>query len=126
MSRTIGLVHAKWCGHCTALKPEWDKMKLEVKGNPEIREIEHGDENRDSEINKINEQITGDKKVEIQGYPTIFKIDKGELQEYQGERNAKELIKWANDGLQKGGKTKTKRRKRNQRKSRKNKKSTKK
>jgi thiol-disulfide isomerase/thioredoxin len=88
----IGKVYANWCGHCISLKPEWKKMKNYIKKNfKHIQFIEA----ESSEINKV-EYIKNNHKVNVKGYPTIFKIkENGELEYYMGERFTKELVEWA-------------------------------
>lgn len=97
----IGKIHAKWCGHCVALVPEWNKMKSELKkllGNKYqlvFAEIEQSQEKH--KLPKINSThlANSSKKVEIQGgYPTLFKIQGGKLDYYGGERQAGSMTKW--------------------------------
>jgi len=97
----IGKIHAKWCGHCVALVPEWNKMKSELKkllGNKYqlvFAEIEQSQEKH--KLPKINSThlANSSKKVEIQGgYPTLFKIHGGKLDYYGGERQAGSMTKW--------------------------------
>ena len=97
----IGKIHAKWCGHCVALVPEWNKMKGEIKkllGNKYhlvFAEIEQSQEKHQlPKINNIH-LANSSKKVELQGgYPTLFKIRNGKLDYYGGERNAGSMTKW--------------------------------
>jgi thiol-disulfide isomerase/thioredoxin len=97
---TIGLIYANWCGHCQALKPEWQKMKNNImktptykKGGYKFHEIEDADELKDSKINNINSKLKGG-KLSANGYPTIFKINGGKLQYFEGGRSAGELQNW--------------------------------
>lgn len=89
----IGLVHAEWCGHCKELKPKWDEMKSKI--NPsqshiEIKEVEESDTRGISELKQNHSSL------EINGYPTIFKISPvGKIEYYQGEREVDSLVKWA-------------------------------
>lgn len=93
----IGLVHAEWCGHCKELKPKWDEMKHELQKqiNPsqspiEIKEVEESDTRGISELKQNHSSL------EINGYPTIFKISPvGKIEYYQGEREVDSLVKWA-------------------------------
>ena len=38
--RVIGKIYAEWCGHCVALKPEWEAMKQELQKYPDIEVVE--------------------------------------------------------------------------------------
>jgi len=95
---TVGLIHANWCGHCQALKPHWDKMKNEMKISNKNKkfdfvEIEDSDHMKEQKINNINKKLKGN-KINIKGYPTIFKIKGGNLEYYEGERESNSLKNW--------------------------------
>lgn len=91
------LIHANWCGHCQAMKPNWDQMKTNViesnMYSPEdIIEIESGEQEK--KLPELNQQLKGP-KIEIIGYPTMGKITDGGFQKYEGGRSVDELMNWA-------------------------------
>jgi len=99
----IGKIYANWCGHCTALKPEWEKMKAIIKKdlgkyltniNIEFSEIEQTNEHIN--VDNINRQylINSNEKLSASGYPTIFKIHNNNLDYYKGSRTAQEMADW--------------------------------
>ena len=102
-TKIIGKIYANWCGHCTALKPHWEKMKSDLKNHPiEIVEIEA------SEVARL----TAFKKkhgIQVNGYPTIFKI-LGNVEYYNGPRDTKSIKRWALSDTINGGKMGRKRR----------------
>jgi thiol-disulfide isomerase/thioredoxin len=88
----IGKIYANWCGHCQALKPEWNKMKSLIKkdANIEIVEIE---ENEHEKLNKLKQRFP---HLQINGYPTIFKIlPNKQIEYYTGNRLSFDMTKWA-------------------------------
>jgi thiol-disulfide isomerase/thioredoxin len=88
----IGKVYANWCGHCVSLKPEWQKMKSHIKKY--FKHI-HFIEAESSQTSKIKD-ITRKHNLNVQGYPTLFKIqENGEIEYYKGPRLAKDLVYWA-------------------------------
>ena len=107
----IGKIYADWCGHCKTLKPEWQQMKDMIKLNSgrslknvefQIHEMGETAENDMRNIT-LQQQIddfnykhfpNGDKKVESDGFPTLFKICRKRIEYYNGPRNAKELYSW--------------------------------
>jgi thiol-disulfide isomerase/thioredoxin len=90
----IGKVYANWCGHCQALKPEWNKMKslINKDANIEIVEIE---ENENEKLNKLKERFP---ELQINGYPTVFKIHPNkQIEYYTGNRLSFDMKKWATE-----------------------------
>jgi protein disulfide-isomerase len=95
----IGKIYANWCGHCQRLKPEWLKMKQQLKNKMkklgyfiEFIEIEESEQEK---LTKFKQRFPN---LNINGYPTIFKHTGGnEIEYYQGERSASELEKWVFD-----------------------------
>ena len=108
----VGKIYADWCGHCQQLKPEWSKMKTNVtkhnKKHLQIVEIE------ESQTEKMANFKAQHPNLQVNGYPTIFKIHpNGHIEYYSGERTADKMQKWA---LQKNGGKQTFRRKKRERK----------
>jgi thiol-disulfide isomerase/thioredoxin len=99
----IGKIYADWCGHCRILKPEWNKMKYNIKNHKphnmhQVRYIEIEQAQEQPKVDKVNKiYLSGsEKKLALQGgYPTIFKITQGMLEYYNGPRNAEMMQKWA-------------------------------
>uniref|UniRef100_A0A6C0HAV1 Thioredoxin domain-containing protein n=1 Tax=viral metagenome TaxID=1070528 RepID=A0A6C0HAV1_9ZZZZ len=108
---TIGLVYAEWCGHCQALKPEWEKLKETLSKNKKcnIFEVEDSDVNKDAKLKSVGKKINGG-SIQVNGFPTLFKILNGNVEYYNGERTFDALLKWANRTFSYGGKTRKNRR----------------
>lgn len=92
MRTIVGKIYANWCGHCQSLKPEWDTMKSTIKNGSNIQfiEIEEG------EVNKLERFKQQFPNLEVNGYPTIFKIQpNGSIEYYNGARLSYDMTKWA-------------------------------
>jgi thiol-disulfide isomerase/thioredoxin len=117
----VGKIYANWCGYCNLLKPEWKKMKknmkLKIKSLPNIHFsfIEIEQTGQDEKIDKINRMYleNSDDKVSLQdGYPTLFRIEDGKLEYYSGKRIASDMEKFYLNGgtnIYEGGKKSRKR-----------------
>jgi len=79
---TMMLFHAKWCGHCKTLMPEWKKFKEQAKIN--VVEYE-----ADEDSDKMSEN-------NVKGYPTIkCRTSSGDVKEFNGERTISGLNAFA-------------------------------
>uniref|UniRef100_A0A6C0DR85 Thioredoxin domain-containing protein n=1 Tax=viral metagenome TaxID=1070528 RepID=A0A6C0DR85_9ZZZZ len=117
----VGVIHAEWCGHCQQLMPEWKKLEDEYENNNKVKimKLEASESNKADELNKLNSQIKGGKKVEENGYPTIFMIKGGNLLYNEKDRSVDGLRDWIQSNLspspaqkkpiQGGGKKRTRR-----------------
>jgi len=116
---TVGLVYAEWCGHCQALKPIWKQLKQSLSTNPKfnIFELEDSDVNKESKLKSVSKKTHGG-SIQVNGFPTLFKILNGKVEYYNGERTLDALLKWANRTFSYGGKTRKNRSNRISRKSR--------
>lgn len=86
----IGKVYANWCGHCQQLKPEWDAMKSLIK-NKDIEIVEF-EENQKDELDEFKK---GFPHLQINGYPTVFKIlPNKQIEYYEGNRVSHDMKKW--------------------------------
>jgi len=104
-TQIIGLVHANWCGQCTSLMPEWHKMKVDLQNINNMKVLTIEEANSQPQIDDINNTYLKhfSNKLEVNGYPTIFKITNNRgLEYYGGRRHQLDLVKWANFAV--GGK----------------------
>lgn len=103
----VGKIYANWCGHCTALAPEWEKMKTQLKSKHSsivFEEIEQSEEAiKLNRVNRLYRNRTSKQVAMQDGYPTIFKIVKGKLSYYNGPRTADALVKWVDTPDVNGG-----------------------
>ncbi len=101
----VGKIYANWCGHCTALIPEWKKMVefIETKLNTNKKsntkyvfsEIEQSEQDAGiSEINNTYLQQSSEKLALQDGFPTLFKINSGKVEYYNGDRQYLEMLRW--------------------------------
>jgi len=103
----IGLIYANWCPHCQSLKAEngpWEQMKMDLnEPQYEYVEIEDSQPDKMQRIEEINRRLN-DHTLEVNGYPTIFRIRGGNIDYYNGDRTADEMKKWfINENEMKGG-----------------------
>ena len=99
----VGLVYANWCPHCIDMKPQWNKMKNELQGDNKynVIEIEADQPDKQERIAELETKLNG-KRIDAEGYPTIFKLNNGDVEYYGGNRNANDMKYWATSN-QKGG-----------------------
>ena len=85
------LYYADWCGHCQAMKPNWQEAKVGLKKScPHVlvKEINAGD----------NSEIAA--KENIEGFPTVLlKCKDGKRREYNGDRSAGDLEKFCQENV---------------------------
>ena len=108
----IGKIYADWCKYCQILKPEWEKMKTKLRRNmgrtlknAEFEIVEMGDPSENQMRNITVDQLVddfnkkhfpeGDKSIQLDGYPTIFRITKKNIEYYKDEKDSEKLYKWA-------------------------------
>ena len=79
---------APWCGHCKAMKPDWDALMTEYEGSETILV---------ADVDCINSGKDLCSKVGVQGFPTIKHGDPTNLEDYKGGRDADSLQKFASE-----------------------------
>ncbi|KAL7527664.1 hypothetical protein ACHAXR_002065 [Thalassiosira sp. AJA248-18] len=81
---------APWCGHCKAIKPDWDKLIAEFADSPTglIADVDCTAE---------GEPLCNEHG--IQGFPTLKWGDPSDLQEYNGGRSYDDLKTFAEENL---------------------------
>ena len=84
------LFHADWCGHCQAIKPEWERFKSIVSGFAlAVNELEH-----------TTLAFIGRKNLapycNVAGYPTLVLFTAGGQgrSQYAGPRTAESMRDW--------------------------------
>jgi thiol-disulfide isomerase/thioredoxin len=94
----LGKVHATWCGYCQQLAPEWSKLKTSLK-NIQFVDIEEKETNKKQQFEtkhaKSLNLINGNPQLEVNGYPTIFKMRPNrKIEYYTGPRTAQAIKHW--------------------------------
>ena len=94
----IGLIYANWCGHCQQLKPTWEELKKRITNNYDnqftIVEIEAEQADKAEQLAKLEKELNGE-KINIEGFPTVLKINDGKLNYYGGARYLDSMMNWA-------------------------------
>mmetsp|Transcript_24722 Transcript_24722/g.38388 ORF Transcript_24722/g.38388 Transcript_24722/m.38388 type:complete len:224 (-) Transcript_24722:177-848(-) len=83
--------YAPWCGHCKALKPDWDKLMEEFASSTTqlIADVDCTADGNDALCTANG----------VQGFPTLKWGDPEDLQEYQGPRSFDALKEFAQENL---------------------------
>ena len=92
------LIYAKWCPHCSHMKPAWNSMKeqlhMKYPSSYSIEEIEHS--NQDMGLQNLeNRYAINRNQIPIMGYPTMGGIKGGKVYQYNGGRDEKSFIDFA-------------------------------
>lgn len=83
--------YATWCGHCTAMEPEWKKLEDTHQEEINLAKVESEDYNN-------YEMSANENKVE--GYPTVRLYHKDKMvKEFDGERNFDTMYQFLQDYL---------------------------
>ena len=86
--------YADWCGHCQAMKDEWQKLESKCSQK----------ENNHLKIAKVKDTMIPllKNKPQVQGYPTLKLYKNGnEVEDYQGSRSSDELLNYLNSNTKK-------------------------
>jgi protein disulfide-isomerase-like protein len=81
---------APWCGHCKALKPDWDKL---------ISDFADSKTQLVADIDCTAEGQQLCDEMGIEGFPTLKWGDPSDLQDYNGGRSYEDLKKFADENL---------------------------
>jgi len=95
----VGKIYATWCGHCHALKPEWKKMRKILKRKPNGRKfkfVEIEEKQMGQKLPKFKQDYNVD--LQANGYPSLFRFEKGRVSYYEGERTAHQMAEWYYQG----------------------------
>ncbi|OWF51818.1 protein disulfide-isomerase-like [Mizuhopecten yessoensis] len=77
--------YAPWCGHCKALEPEFVKAATALKDSESSIKLGKVDATIESSLGE---------KFGVKGYPTLKFFSGGQPSEYQGGRQAPEIVNW--------------------------------
>lgn len=95
----VGKIYANWCGHCQALKPEWAKMRKIIKRKGKGKRVQFVEIEESQMATKIPEfKQKYNVEPEANGYPALFKLEKGRLSYYQNSREAERMADWYLNG----------------------------
>lgn len=94
----VGVIYAKWCDHCKAMKDDWENLTTFLNGKvAKIVEIESADADKEDKINNLNNKYDGGERLTGDSFPVIFKIQNNKIQTYNGMRDFESMKSWVFD-----------------------------
>lgn len=79
--------YAPWCGHCKTLAPVWEDVAKELEGKVNV-----------AKVDVMANRALGT-RFEIQGFPTLKLLSKGQVYSYKGRRSKSDLVEFATGGF---------------------------
>ena len=93
-----GRIHADWCGHCTAMKNDWDELQ---KMHPDKTCFNIEEKEQDVQVPLFNETYSPVPPLQkAAGFPFIFKFEGNTKQviPYNGTRDINSMNQWLRNG----------------------------
>ncbi len=86
------LMFAPWCGHCKKVKPIWEELATDLKGQTvKAASIASVDCTENSETCQ---------RFNVKGYPTLLYFSHGKMYKYKGKRNLEGFKAFIDGGYQ--------------------------
>jgi thiol-disulfide isomerase/thioredoxin len=87
------------CGYCNAMAEEWDKFKEAMKNHKDFYDVDiinhQVDASRDFLKKKAHKNV---EIIEVNSFPTIYKIKNGEYKIHNGDRTVGGFMGWVKSG----------------------------
>ena len=93
-----GRIHADWCGHCTAMKNDWDQLQ---KMHPDKTCCDIEEKEQDIQVPLFNKTYSPVPPLQqAAGFPFIFKFEGNTKQviPYNGARDINSMNQWLRNG----------------------------
>lgn len=96
---TVGKLYSDTCGFCVEMAPAWEQMENNINGKQtksknviKFHNIEAS--NLSDGLPMLNETLVGQKVMEPNAFPTVYKHENGKVSYYQGAREVGPMTKW--------------------------------
>eukprot|EP00397_Hematodinium_sp_SG-2012_P025152 GEMP01026253.1.p1 GENE.GEMP01026253.1~~GEMP01026253.1.p1 ORF type:complete len:461 (+),score=123.10 GEMP01026253.1:90-1472(+) len=83
--RVLVKFYAPWCGHCKSMAAGYESAAKILEGKVALAEVD------------ATEEKVAAGKYDVQGFPSLKYFYKGEVSDYDGGREEKDFIDWADD-----------------------------
>mmetsp|Transcript_12361 Transcript_12361/g.41814 ORF Transcript_12361/g.41814 Transcript_12361/m.41814 type:complete len:213 (-) Transcript_12361:31-669(-) len=83
------MFHAPWCGHCKRLKPTWEELAEELKGEVNVASVD------------VPANRALGSRFRIKGFPTLLYFSHGKMYKFSGSRKLETLKDYALGGFKK-------------------------
>jgi hypothetical protein len=116
---TVGKLYSDTCGYCVEMAPAWEQMENNINGKQtkfktviKFHNIEANQLSDD--LPMLNKTLVGQKVMEPNAFPTLYKHENGKVSYYQGAREVEPMTKWVmgspKKNMTKGRRVKSRRR----------------
>jgi len=85
-----GRVYSESCPHCVRMNPYWGNLKQRLRTTVPSHEMFDVESSQfDENSNRINSYLKPPDRLDVQGYPTMFRIDNGQATYFDHNKHAK-------------------------------------